>query len=101
MLATRVRLSKVILFGSYAHGHPGSDSDIDVAVVSPDFGVNPIKEGVLLMEIFEEIDPRIEPRAYSEAEYESARPGSFLYEEVIRKGTVLYAGGKPGTDWDE
>jgi uncharacterized protein len=32
-----LRVDRVILFGSYAHGKPHKDSDLDIAVISPDF----------------------------------------------------------------
>ena len=32
-----LRISQAFMFGSYASGKPSEDSDIDVAVVSPDF----------------------------------------------------------------
>ena len=34
----KVRVEKVVLFGSWAKGTAREDSDIDVVVVSPDFG---------------------------------------------------------------
>ena len=33
-----IHLEKVILYGSYAQGHPRPESDLDLAVISPDFG---------------------------------------------------------------
>ena len=33
-----IHLEKVILYGSYAQGHPHPESDLDLAVISPDFG---------------------------------------------------------------
>jgi predicted nucleotidyltransferase len=32
-----LRVDRVVLFGSYAHGEPHKDSDLDIAVISPDF----------------------------------------------------------------
>lgn len=37
-IARRFRPSQVILFGSHAHGHPTSDSDVDLMVVIPHRG---------------------------------------------------------------
>jgi predicted nucleotidyltransferase len=36
-LDTTIHVSKIVLFGSYAHGAPHEWSDIDVAVLSPNF----------------------------------------------------------------
>lgn len=49
------------LFGSYAKGTATDDSDIDVCVVSPQFGNDYIDEMVGLRKIALTIDSRIEP----------------------------------------
>ena len=36
-LKKEIPIEKILLFGSYANGHPGKDSDIDVIVVSKVF----------------------------------------------------------------
>jgi uncharacterized protein len=36
-LSREIRLYKVLLFGSCAYGNPNKHSDIDLAIVSPDF----------------------------------------------------------------
>lgn len=36
-LKKRIRVEKAILFGSYALGKAGKDSDIDLVILSPDF----------------------------------------------------------------
>lgn len=85
-LKKMVPVDCVYLYGSYANGTPGPYSDVDVAVVSPAFGVNVIDETVRLMEVFEETGLPVEPRAFSRDEYRAAGPGSFLHDEVIAKG---------------
>lgn len=90
-LDQHVRVFKVFLFGSFAQGRATSWSDIDLAVVSPDFGANPIAEAARLMELLEDVDMRIEPKAYSVEEFLSARRGSFLCDEVISKGLEITA----------
>lgn len=35
-----IKVSQVILFGSHAKGNAKPDSDIDIAVISPEFGQN-------------------------------------------------------------
>ena len=37
-LRKSIHLERVILYGSYAQGHPHPESDLDLAVISPDFG---------------------------------------------------------------
>ena len=36
-LRKEIPVEKVLLFGSYAQGHPNKDSDIDLIIVSPSF----------------------------------------------------------------
>lgn len=56
-----ISISKVILFGSYAKGRKHADSDIDVAVVSTQFGQDTVDEMMMLRKIALKVDSRIEP----------------------------------------
>ena len=64
-----IRVEKAIIYGSYARGNVRTESDIDIAIVSPDFGENRFEEGKLLMQIAWRIDPRIEPIPISSESY--------------------------------
>jgi len=35
-IKTKIQVKKIILFGSYAYGNPGKDSDIDLCVITED-----------------------------------------------------------------
>ena len=56
-----VHISKIILFGSYAKSKASADSDIDVVVVSNQFGRDTAQEMMLLRKIALKIDSHIEP----------------------------------------
>ena len=56
-----INVAKVILYGSRVSGKAHEYSDIDVAIVSPDFGKDRFEEGVRLFKIACEIDSLIEP----------------------------------------
>ena len=56
-----IAIDHVILYGSHARGNARADSDIDVAVVSKNFGKDPIEEGMTLFRLAGKIDPRLEP----------------------------------------
>ena len=60
-----IRIFHIYIYGSYAHGNYRKDSDIDVAVVSQDFGKDSFEENVLLRKIAWKVDTRIEPVAFS------------------------------------
>ena len=78
----------VILYGSYARGTAGEDSDIDVAVV-----LDSIKEDFLMLEtrlyrLRRDIDERIEPILLEEKDDKSG----FL-EEILKTGEIIYSAG--------
>lgn len=74
-------IEQIILFGSYATGKANEQSDIDVAIVSPDFQDKPE------MEILEDlskkamkIETSLEVLAFTPEELESPDPRSFSYQ---------------------
>ena len=85
-LKQTVPIDCVFLYGSYAKSCPKEYSDIDIAVISPAFGKDIIGEGVALIEAFRDVSLLVGPRAYSREKYEAAEPGTFLHDEVIKKG---------------
>ncbi|MGR3218851.1 MAG: nucleotidyltransferase domain-containing protein [Candidatus Anammoxibacter sp.] len=56
-----IDIDKMVVYGSYAKGNPHPDSDIDLCVVSRNFGEDRIEEGMRLFRIAGDIDSRIEP----------------------------------------
>lgn len=56
-----IHVLQAILFGSYAKGVAGKDSDIDIAIVSAQFGRDPIKEMMFLRRLALQVDSHIEP----------------------------------------
>jgi len=87
---TGISFSKIILFGSYAAGNPGKDSDIDIAVVSDNFGQDRFKERVLLSKIAYYIDARIEPHPLSLTDFMEETWQTIVYE-IKSKGIEVAA----------
>ncbi|MDN5348315.1 MAG: uncharacterized protein PWP65_1879 [Clostridia bacterium] len=85
----KINVSTAILFGSHATGRAREDSDIDVAIISPDLGKDRIEETVMLKKLAEQVDYDLSPRPYSVEQYRSARRGDFLYDEIMRKGKII------------
>jgi uncharacterized protein len=56
-----IKVTKAILFGSYARGNETIDSDIDVAIISPQFGKDSLQELLFLRKIALKVDSNIEP----------------------------------------
>jgi predicted nucleotidyltransferase len=63
--ANHIEYDSLFLFGSYAKGNFHKDSDVDIAVISPQFGKNRLIERIKLMKISSKIDDRIEPHPVS------------------------------------
>jgi len=61
------------------------DSDIDVAVISKNFGKDRVEEGMILFRIAGKIDPRIEPIPISSESYENDTWIPLIYE-IRQKG---------------
>jgi predicted nucleotidyltransferase len=59
-LEEKVKVSKVVLYGSWVNGQPHEYSDIDLAVFSPDFGKNKLLELQLLSKLSWTIDESID-----------------------------------------
>ena len=86
-----IRVDKVILYGSQVMvGKSHEGSDIDLAVISPDFGKNRFEEGKTLLQIAWRIDPRLEPIPIPSKSYEKDTWVPLIYE-IRQKGEILYA----------
>ncbi len=86
-----IRLEAVVLYGSHVNGQPHEWSDIDLAVISPDFEGLPVNERqeIISRLTWREREGRIEPIGYPSSEYHNPGPHSFL-REIIRTGRVVY-----------
>lgn len=82
-----VPVDSAYLFGSYAKGSAGKNSDIDVCVVSSVFGKDYIKEMVNLRKISLGIDSRIEPVPFSLNDIND--PYSSLASEITKNGISI------------
>lgn len=76
----KIKIAKVVLYGSTVSGNAHKYSDIDVAIVSPDFGKNRFREGTKLFEIACKIDSRIEPVPISLKSYKKNTWVPLIYE---------------------
>jgi len=79
-----VSVSKVILFGSYAKGKANPDSDIDIAIVSTQFGRDMAEEMMLLRKIALKVDSHIEPVPFCPEDLDDNF--STLAQEIKRYG---------------
>jgi predicted nucleotidyltransferase len=75
-----ITIDRVVLYGSYVRGNVRPDSDIDVAIISKDFGKDRVEEGMTLFRIAGKIDPRLEPVPFSTKMYEEDTWVPLIYE---------------------
>jgi len=89
-IAEKFQPEKIILFGSYAHGQPRPESDVDLLVVMD----TPLRNREQAAQIARAIDYHFgldllvrRPQQLAER----LALGDFFLQEVIEKGKVLYA----------
>ncbi len=81
---------KIILFGSYAHGHPSSNSDVDLLVILK-FDGKPVRKAI---EIRNRIKPRLPLDLLVRTPEQIARrlgQNDWFMREILEKGRTLYA----------
>jgi predicted nucleotidyltransferase len=59
-----IPVEQIIMFGSFAKGHPHPWSDLDICVVSRSFGKHPLRESMELAALTTRVDSMIEPHPY-------------------------------------
>lgn len=82
-----ISYKKIILFGSYAKGDAKIWSDIDLCIVSDDFGKNRCKERLKLMHIKNDATLDIEPHPYNTKDL--ANKWDPLAEEIRKYGIPI------------
>jgi predicted nucleotidyltransferase len=80
---------RVVLFGSYAHGHPNADSDVDLLVVLPHKSHPAIKAAEIRNRIRAEFPMDLivlSPRAIRQR----LATGDYFITEILQRGRTLY-----------
>ena len=86
LLQKEGRVLKVFLYGSHAKGSAGEWSDIDLAVVSPDFSEDLFEERIRLMKLALGVDDRIEPTPFRPEDFDQNDP---LVNEICQSGIEI------------
>lgn len=82
------QVDKAYLYGSYAIGRANKWSDIDIAIVSPDFSQDLFEERVFLMKLALNFDDRIEPSPFRTEDFNLDNP---LVNEIDASGIEIYS----------
>lgn len=81
------KINEVYLFGSYSQGKENEISDIDLAIISPEFDGNRLLDREKLLAMNRDIDIRISVLPLSV----EARENSFFFEqEILKKGIKVF-----------
>lgn len=84
-------IKKAFLFGSYANGNPNDNSDIDVAIVSPDFKYIPEERFLkILFRLARNVELSIEPIGFTEEDLKDKPLGSVIYD-IARSGKLIFS----------
>ena len=96
-IAVEFKPDKIILFGSYAHGNPSPDSDVDLLVVMPFEGKNFKASFEIMKRIHPGFPIDILARRPDDTE-RRYREGDPLIREALDNGKVLYERDREGVD---
>ena len=83
LLGAGIRINKAYLYGSYARNMATEDSDIDIAIISPDLTGDRFEDALFLKRFRMSLDLRIEPLPI--------RPEDFKEEDPIVSEILRYA----------
>ena len=92
-ITNKIKVDKIILFGSFSNGNPHEYSDIDMAVISPELDVDKSQfENIrIIKERTKLIEPGLQLLAYPTETFEKELGTERLFIKEIKKtGTVLY-----------
>ena len=87
-----VCVARIILFGLLARRDATAVSDIDLLVVSPDFGRDPLADMVLLRQCLPPHEVDVDTIARTPEQIAAAEPDSIL-ATVLEDGVVVYQAG--------
>ena len=77
------RIEAAYVYGSQVKGTATQWSDIDLAVISPDFSPDLSQERLALMHLAAQIDDRIEPHPFTPQDFNASDP---LASEIRKTG---------------
>ena len=80
------RVEAAYIYGSQVKGTATDWSDIDLAIISPDFSADMFQEQLALLRLAAQIDDRIEPRPFRPDDFNAIEP---LVSEIKRTGVKI------------
>ena len=82
----------IYLHGSYAHGQPHGDSDIDLLVVVADSPLDPYTRDALAYRALRDIPVPIDVQVYTQQEFDERAALKVSFERTVKqKGRLIHA----------
>ena len=88
-LAAEYKPRQIILFGSYAYGNPGPDSDVDLLVILPGKAGDSMKSVEMRLKLHPDFPLDLLVRSPMAVRKRIAMGDCFM-KEIMEKGKVLY-----------
>lgn len=86
LASKRIKIDQVYVFGSSARGKRHEWSDIDVAIVSPDFSGDSFEDSKLLFDFILQVDRSIEVHPFHPDDFNAANP---FAKEIMESGVKI------------
>lgn len=86
-----IKVSQILLYGSYAHKKASNASDIDIVVISKDLERwQPLERLQLLSRATINIDAPLEVLGYTPSEIKKRGKESIFWEEIMQTAKLIY-----------
>jgi len=88
-LSKKIKVQKMILFGSYATGNYTKDSDIDLLIVSPDFNDKRFTKRSIGFYKHWSLDLPVDYICYTPSEFDKLKKRISLVSTALKEGIVI------------
>ena len=88
-LSKKIRIGKVIIFGSRARGDEDEGSDVDLLIISPDFKGKRFRERPLSFYKYCELDFPVDFICFTPEEFEEMKGKATIVKEALEEGILI------------
>ncbi|MGB2841636.1 MAG: nucleotidyltransferase domain-containing protein [Halobacteriota archaeon] len=88
-LSKKIRIEKVIIFGSRARGEEKEESDVDLLIISPDFKAKKFRERALGFYKYYELDFPVDFICFTPEEFEKMKDRATIVKAALEEGTLI------------
>lgn len=88
-LSKKIKIEKVIIFGSRARGEEKEESDVDLLIISPDFKAKKFRERALGFYKYYELDFPVDFICFTPEEFEKMKDRATIVKAALEEGTLI------------